>query len=98
MGGMETVIPHREPDVLVRRMRLSPDQADKLRNLARAQRVSEEELLAKSLDLLLAAYDVLEPAAKPAPTRWLSMAGVGAEMWRALDSDAYLDQERDAWR
>ena len=35
---------------------------------------------------------------KGAPkTEWLALAGVGAEVWRGVDVDAYLDEERNAW-
>lgn len=28
---------------------------------------------------------------------WLSLAGRGQELWRSVDVDAYIDQERDSW-
>jgi len=27
----------------------------------------------------------------------LTLAGVGAKVWAKVDTDAYLDQERDSW-
>lgn len=31
------------------------------------------------------------------PVDMLSLAGLGAEMWQAIDVDAYLEQERASW-
>lgn len=31
------------------------------------------------------------------PVDMLSLAGLGAEMWQAIDVDAYLGQERASW-
>ena len=31
------------------------------------------------------------------PTRWLALAGVGAEVWRSVDVAAYINAERDSW-
>ncbi len=28
----------------------------------------------------------------------LSMAGVGVEVWEKIDTDAYLNRERDSWQ
>ena len=28
----------------------------------------------------------------------LDLAGVGADVWRDIDSDKYIDQERDSWQ
>jgi len=32
------------------------------------------------------------------PVDLLTLAGVGAEVWTKVDTDAYLDQERDSWQ
>ena len=32
-----------------------------------------------------------------APIDMLSLAGMGAELWRQIDVDAYLEQERANW-
>ena len=29
-------------------------------------------------------------------TRWLALAGIGAEVWQDVDVDAYIDEERHA--
>ena len=31
------------------------------------------------------------------PVDMLSLAGLGQELWRGVDVDAYLDQERASW-
>ena len=31
------------------------------------------------------------------PIDMLSLAGLGAELWQAVDVDAYLEQERASW-
>ena len=31
------------------------------------------------------------------PVDMLSLAGLGAELWREVDVDAYLEQERASW-
>ena len=31
------------------------------------------------------------------PVDMLSLAGLGAELWQAIDVDAYLEQERASW-
>ena len=40
-----------------------------------------------------------EPDAKTASpgTKWLELAGVGAELWQSVDVDVYIDEERNAW-
>ena len=30
-------------------------------------------------------------------TRWLALAGVGMDVWKSVDVDAYIDEERNAW-
>ena len=32
------------------------------------------------------------------PVDLLTLAGVGAELWAKVDTDAYLNQERDSWQ
>ena len=32
------------------------------------------------------------------PVDLLSLAGVGAEVWTNVDTDAYINQERDSWQ
>jgi hypothetical protein len=32
------------------------------------------------------------------PVDLLTLAGVGAEVWTKVDTDAYLEQERDSWQ
>jgi len=31
------------------------------------------------------------------PVDMLSLAGLGAELWREIDADGYLEQERASW-
>jgi hypothetical protein len=31
------------------------------------------------------------------PVDMLSTLGLGAELWQEIDSDAYIEQERDSW-
>jgi len=30
-------------------------------------------------------------------TKWLELAGVGAELWQSVDVDVYIDEERSVW-
>jgi len=30
-------------------------------------------------------------------TKWISMVGVGKDIWRTVDVDAYLNAERNSW-
>jgi hypothetical protein len=32
------------------------------------------------------------------PIDLLTLAGVGKEVWEKVDTDAYLNQERDSWQ
>lgn len=32
------------------------------------------------------------------PVDLLELAGVGAEVWSGIDTDAYLNEERDSWQ
>jgi hypothetical protein len=49
------------------------------------------------LSSLIAAEQPDAKAAAP-ETKWLALAGVGAELWRSVDVDAYIDEERKAWQ
>lgn len=37
-------------------------------------------------------------AAQVEPIDLLTLSGVGSEVWRKIDTKAYLDQERDSWQ
>jgi hypothetical protein len=36
--------------------------------------------------------------AETEPVDLLTLAGVGAEVWTKVDTNAYLNQERDSWQ
>ncbi len=37
-------------------------------------------------------------ATETEPVDLLALAGVGAEVWSKVDTDAYINQERDSWQ
>jgi len=57
------------------------------------------ETLSKE-DKLKLARKLLSEAENPAPEERVSimeLKGLGKELWRSIDSDAYLQAERDSW-
>ena len=36
--------------------------------------------------------------ARSEPVDLLTLAGVGAEVWAKVDTDCYIDQERESWQ
>ena len=41
---------------------------------------------------------VQQALAEGEPVDLLTLAGVGKEVWSQIDTDAYLNQERDSWQ
>ena len=35
--------------------------------------------------------------AAPRSPKWTAMIGVGKEIWRGIDADAYINAERNSW-
>jgi hypothetical protein len=72
-------------------------QIVELQNVLRRKRLTEDDW-----EQVRAALEKIEEllAEKPdLPKRSImELQGLGAEMWRAIDVDAYLKQERDSWR
>lgn len=80
------------PGTVEKRVRLAVRQVDQLRRLARAQRVSEDEVIARALDLLFSHAGSLDAEAEQ-------------RGWSALSEDAFgrvWDNDEDAvydnWR
>lgn len=34
---------------------------------------------------------------KAKPKKWMDMAGPGAEIWKDMDAQEYVDRERESW-
>jgi len=67
---------------------------DRVLDLTKQLSPSEQlELIARLSERMRHAVD--EEA--QAPVDMLSLAGLGAELWQAVDVDAYLRQERESW-
>jgi len=67
---------------------------DRVLDLTKQLSASEQlELIARLSERMRHAVD--EEA--QAPVDMLSLAGLGAELWQAVDVDAYLRQERESW-
>ena len=67
--------------------------------LADALRISEQLSQADQLRLISLLSERLqrEMASDGGPTDMLTMAGVGADLWRDLDVAAYIEQDRSSW-
>ncbi len=42
-------------------------------------------------------HSTLQLAPPTTPITWLSLMGVGKEIWQDMDVDHYISQERDSW-
>ncbi len=38
-----------------------------------------------------------KPVAMPRAPKWTTLIGVGKEIWRGIDADAYINAERNSW-
>ena len=63
--------------------------------LVTAEKLSWHDQLRLISELLLRMETV---AAKVEPIDLLTLSGVGSEVWSEIDTDVYLDQERDSWQ
>jgi hypothetical protein len=63
--------------------------------LAAVEELSWPDQLRLMSELLLRMQSVV---AESEPVDLLTLAGVGAEVWAKVDSNAYLNQERDSWQ
>lgn len=48
-----------------------------------------------AVDRMSAALATQPAMAKP--IKWLALVGVGKEIWKDIDVDAYIDTERNSW-
>ena len=66
------------------------------------QSVAQKELSTEELELIAVQLRQIEKrlGAKPSRRRRsiLELDGLGMELWRSIDVDAYLKRERDSWR
>jgi len=67
---------------------------DRVLDLTKQLSPSEQlELISRLSERMRHAVD----AEAQAPVDMLSLAGLGAELWQAVDVDAYLREERESW-
>ena len=64
--------------------------------LAISERLSLADQLRLIAELSLRVRHHLADRTQP-DVDWLSLAGQGQDLWRSIDVDAYIDQERDTW-
>ena len=67
--------------------------------LGRVLDISEQLSLSDQLRLISLMSERLrgQMEAKDERVDMLSLVGLGADVWRAIDSSAYIEQERDSW-
>jgi len=64
-----------------------------------AMRTVERLSLSDQLRLMSELLTRLQTIAEVSdPIDLLELAGVGAEVWTQVDTDAYLNEERDSWK
>ena len=61
---------------------------------------SEQLPVNDQLRLLIELASRLKPALTPSKESvdLLTLAGVGQDIWNTVDTDTYIDQERDSWQ
>lgn len=68
--------------------------------LADVLRISEQLSPGDQLRLIALLSDRLrsEMDSNQEPIDMLTLVGVGAELWREIDADTYIDDERSSWQ
>lgn len=73
--------------------------AKQRKNLTELLKLASQLPAEKQLELIsrLSSRLLSQRVTKAKPKTWMEMAGLGEEIWRDVDAQAYVKQERTSW-
>jgi len=81
--------------LVAREFQLSPNHAARLRELAHVKHISQDQIIARALDILFSLTDLLEPSSERQGWSFLSEESL-EQVWDN-DSDAQYDNWRELY-